>query len=180
MQLKKKQPPQTTPLFSFSLDIVQSGVYYSFFNAKGEPSLVTPPFRSSFDTLSLIRNGTTNNAGLNVGYIYTLVFLKKCYATLSVVQGIGGEQVSYQRDDNSYFHQLVFGAGKLDLRFALGYDKGRYFAGAMAMLDYYLFNGETNSTFNYSFGKVMIYTGYRFSYIKAERKVLKKLKLIDY
>ena len=156
------------------------GTYYSYFNANGTPSLVTQPFRSSFDTLSLIRNGTVNNFGLNVGYIYTLVFLKKCYATASVAQGIGGEQVAYQRDDNTYFHQLVFGAGKLDLRVALGYDRGRYFGGAMAMLDYYLFNGQTNSTFNYSFGKVMLYTGYRFSYLKAERKLLERLKLIDY
>src|ERR1700756_1233204 len=76
------------------------GVYYSYFRAGGDPSLVTPPFKSSFDPSSYINNGHTQNLGLNFGYIYTLVFLKKFYATASLVQGVGGEQVGYKRDDN--------------------------------------------------------------------------------
>ena len=156
------------------------GIYYSYFNTSGNSSLVNAPFRSSFDTLSYIRNGTTNNAGINIGYIHTFVFFKKCYATASLAQGVGAEQVAYIREDNSVNHQLIGGIGKLDVRLALGYDKGRYFVGAMAMFDYYLFNTPTNSTFNYTFGKAMIYTGYRFSYKKSERKLLRRLKLIDY
>lgn len=156
------------------------GVYYSYFAAQGMPSLITPPFRSSFDTLSFIRSGHTNNFGLNLGYIYTLVFLKKCYATASLVQGVGGEQISFKRDDNTYFHKTVAGAGKLNVRLALGYDSGKYFIGTMAMFDYFLFRGNTNSTFDYSFGKFMAYIGYRFSYYKTEHKVLHRLKLIDY
>jgi hypothetical protein len=156
------------------------GIYYSYFSANGKPSLITQPFKSSFDSSSFIRTGRTQNLGLNIGYIYTLVFLKKCYATASLVQGFGGEQVNYKRDDNSTYNQLVAGAGKLNVRVGLGYDNGKYFIGSMGIFDYFLFNANANSTFNYSFGKFMIYVGYRFSTLKAERKLLHRLKLIDY
>jgi hypothetical protein len=156
------------------------GVYYSYFSANGNPSLVTPPFKSSFDSSSFIRTGHTQSIGLNLGYIYTLIFLKKCYATASLVQGFGGEQVSYKRDDNSTYSQLVAGTGKLNVRFGLGYDNGRYFIGSMGIFDYFLFNNSLNSTFNYSFGKFMVYVGYRFRTLKAEHKLLHRLKLIDY
>jgi uncharacterized protein DUF4421 len=63
------------------------GLYYSYFGANGSPSLVTPPFRSSFDPSSYIQNGHTQNIGLNLGYIYTLVFFKKCYATAVTPSG---------------------------------------------------------------------------------------------
>ncbi len=156
------------------------GIYYSYFTATGSPSLVSDPFRVSFDSLSLIRSAQTHHFGFNLGYIYTLVILKKFYATASLVQGIGGTHVAYRRDDASAYNKLEGGAGKLHVRFGLGYDHGRYFGGVMGMFDYYLLGRKTTSTFDYSYGKFMIYTGYRFSVLKAERKLLKRLKLIDY
>ena len=156
------------------------GLYYSYFRVDGSPSLVIAPFSSSFDTLSLIKSGQMYNFGLNVGYIYTYVFLKKCYTTASIVQGIGGEEMVYKRNDNSTYHKFSVGAGKLNLRFALGYDNGRYIVGTMGLFNYFLLNKKMNSTFTYSYAKIMIYTGYRFSVLKKERKLLKKWKLVDY
>jgi hypothetical protein len=156
------------------------GSYYSYFEANADPSLVSFSFRSSFDSLSIIRNARTQNFGINIGYIYTLVFLKKCYATASLVQGLGAEQMNYQRDDYSKQHKLKGGVGKLHVRLATGYDNDRYFIGAMVMSDYFLFTKRENSILDYSYGKFMIYIGYRFSVLKAERKILRKLKLTDY
>jgi len=156
------------------------GLYYSYFDAKGSPSLVTSAFKSSFDTLSLIHNGHTYNIGVNLGYIYTLVFLKRFYSTASYVQGFGGEQVNYQRDDNSTYNKWVNGAEKSEVRLAFGYDDGKYFAGAMGMYDYFFYRGNVNPTFDYSYGKFMVYIGYRFAILKKERKLLHNLKLIDY
>ncbi|MEO8760765.1 MAG: DUF4421 family protein [Bacteroidia bacterium] len=155
------------------------GVYYSYFNANANSGLVTPPFRSSFDPTSYISNAATQNFGLNLGYIYTFVY-KKFYATASLVQGIGGEYAAYKRDDNTNYFKLVAGGGKLNIRTGLGYDNGRYFIGTMGIFDYFLFNGNLSTTFNYTSGKFMAYVGYRFSVLKDERKMLRKLKLIDY
>ena len=156
------------------------GVYYSYFDVNSSPSLLTDPFRSEFDSLSYIRSGHSHNFGVNLGYIYTLVFLKKCYTTVSLVQGIGGKQMVYKRDDSTSLKQLVAGTGKLHVRFGLGYDQGRYFIGTMGLFDYFMFGGRSNSILNYSHGKFMVYVGYRFSVLRPEKKLLKKLKLIDY
>jgi hypothetical protein len=156
------------------------GLYYAYFSAHGDESLVSSPFNASFDSLSLIKSGHSHNFGLSAGYIYTFVFLKKCYATTGFTQGFGIERSSYTRNDNTSYQQVSAGAGKLNLRLALRYDNGRSFIGTMGMFDYYLFRGKANSTFDHSYGKLMIYAGYRFSVIKEEKKLLKKLKLIDY
>jgi hypothetical protein len=156
------------------------GVYYSYFSVNSSPTLVTEPFRESFDSLSILQSGHTHNFGVNLGYIYTLIFLKKCYTTVSLVQGLGGKQVVFTREDNTSTGQLVAGTGKLHVRFGLGYDQGRYFAGTMGMFDYFMFGSRSSSALSYSQGKFMLYVGYRFSILKAERKLLRKLKLIDY
>jgi hypothetical protein len=156
------------------------GVYYSYFDFNSSPSLVTEPFRNSFDSLSFIKSGHSQDFGLNLGYIYTLVFLKKCYTTVSLVQGFGARQISYEREDSTTHQKLIPGTGKLHVRFGLGYDQGTYFVGAMGMFDYFMFGGKESSALNYSHGKFMVYVGYRFSILKAERKLLRKLKLIDY
>ncbi len=156
------------------------GVYYSYFDVNSSPSLVTEPFRKNFDSLSFLRNGHSHNFGLSLGYIYTLVFLKKCYTTVSLVQGIGGKQVVYTREDSITTKKLIPGTAKLHLRFGLGYDQGRYFVGTMGMFDYFMFGDRSGSELSYSYGKFMVYVGYRFSILKPERKLLRKLKLIDY
>lgn len=157
-----------------------AGVYYSYFDAGSDVSLVSEPFRESFDTLSLVRNGRTQNFGLNFGYIYTFVFRKKFSATASLVQGLGAEHVHYTRDDKSTYNELIWGAGKLHVRAGLKYDNDRFFVGTMGIFDYFLLRKKSNSTFDYSYGKAMVYVGYRFSTIKQERRLLKKFKLIDY
>jgi Domain of unknown function (DUF4421) len=156
------------------------GTYYSYFEVNSDSAFVKSPFINSFDSLSIIQNGHTHNFGFNLGYIYTLVFFKKCFVTASVAQGVGAVRVVYKREDNSTYKRLVGGAGKLNLLLAFGYDQGKYFVGGIALFDYFLFRGLPNSTFDYSFGNFMIYTGYRFSFLKKERKLLHRMKLIDY
>jgi hypothetical protein len=156
------------------------GVYYTYFSASGNPTLIDEPFKGSFDSLSLIKRGYTHNLGINIGYIYTLVIKKRIYATVLVAQGIGGEQSEYTRNDDSKYHQFSIGAGKFNACLSLRYDNGRTFIGTMGTIDYFLFKGKANSTFDYSFGKAMVYIGYRFSFVKSEKKLLKKLKLTEY
>ncbi|HEX8515529.1 MAG TPA: DUF4421 family protein [Bacteroidia bacterium] len=156
------------------------GIYYTYFAASGDPSLINEPFRDSFDPVSRIRKGHAHNGGINIGYIYTLVLRKKYSATASITQGVGAEQAVYTRDDNSKYHQLAAGAGKLSGRVSLRYDNGRMFIGTTGMFDYFLFRGKVNSTFDYSFGKLMVFTGYRFSVLKREKNLLRKLKLSGY
>jgi hypothetical protein len=155
------------------------GFYYSYFKAGGEAPLISEPFTNSFDSLFYIRSVEKHSIGLNLGYIYTLVFLKRFYATASVAQGVGFDLSKYTRDDKPLHSRLHIGISKLNFRFSIGYDRGRYFIGTNGILDYVLLKRRSELPFEYSFGKVMVYVGYRFSF-KGERKFLRRLKLIDY
>jgi hypothetical protein len=156
------------------------GFYYSLFSELGNTPLVTDPFRPEFSKQAFIRDGSVNTFGINVGYIYTLVFLKKCYVTASLVPGIGAEVTNYTREDESSYSSPLNLASKINIRLASGYDAGNYFIGTMWMYDYYFFASQSNSTFNFNFGKFRVFVGYRFHVDKAERRLLKKMNLIDY
>jgi len=157
------------------------GVYYSYFDASGDPSLISSPFRSSFDSLSYIKNARAQDFGFNIGYIYTFVFLKKCSATISLVQGIGGQHLHYLREDYTSYNKLLGGAEKIHARAALKYDNDRLYIGAMGILDYVLLPlKSSNSSFDYTYGKAMVFVGYRFKTLKKENNILKKMKLIGY
>jgi hypothetical protein len=93
------------------------GAYYSYFGTNSSPSLVTDSFRSSFDSLSYIQQGHTQNFGINLGIIYTLKFFKKCNATASFTQGVGASKVNYIREDLSSYAKLIPQGGKLNIRF---------------------------------------------------------------
>jgi hypothetical protein len=157
-----------------------AGTYFFLFNLKGDSSMVGFPFRPVFDSLSYIKSATLQTYGVNIGYIHTFVFLKHFYTTISLVQGIGLEQTLYRNDKEHSFSSPLRGAGKINCRYALGYNLGRFYLGTMGILDYFLFTSKTNTTFNFSTGKICAFVGYRFQFVKTERKILRKLNLIDY
>lgn len=158
-----------------------AGGYYSLFGVSADTTLVPLPFQASFDSSSYIKSGYNSSIGRNAGYIHTLVFFKKCYTTLSLVHGLGYEQTTYTRDDNSIYKSENAISSKLNVRMATGYSTGKFYTGAMVMADYFLFSTDKADTkFNYAIGKLRVFAGYRFTYEKAERKLLRKLNLIDY
>ena len=101
--------------------------------------------------------------------------------TFSLIPGLGYEQTSYRREDNSTYKSAATLSSKLNVRLAMGYSTGKFYLGTMSMVDYFLFSTDKSDTkFNYAIGKLRVFVGYRFSYQKAERKILRKLNLIDY
>ena len=158
-----------------------AGGYYSLFAAWSDTTLVPFPFSAGFDSSSYIRSGSSYSIGRNAGYIQTIVLFKKCYMTFSLIPGIGYEQTAYKRDDNSTHTSEATLSSKLNVRLATGFSTGKFYLGAMSMADYFLFSTDKSDTkFNYAIGKLRVFAGYRFSYEKAERKILRKLNLIDY
>jgi hypothetical protein len=97
-----------------------------------------------------------------------------------LVPGIGIEKTAYQREDYSTYTSPLNLAAKVNIRLASGYDAGNYFIGTMWMYDYFLFASKSNSTFNFDFGKFRVFVGYRFHTDKAEKRLLRKMGLIDY
>ncbi|MCW3086141.1 MAG: hypothetical protein JWP12_3507 [Bacteroidetes bacterium] len=155
------------------------GGYYTLFGMKADSSLVSTAFAPYFDPKSHIIEGSSQTFGLNAGYIYTFV-KNKFYITTSIVPGIGLEQEHYERSDSSTYRSPFNPSGKLSLRLGFGYDHGNYFIGTNGMYDYFWAFDKSNATFNYSTGKFRVFIGYRFNFLKAEKRILRKLSLIDY
>ncbi|MCW3072542.1 MAG: hypothetical protein JWO44_2432 [Bacteroidetes bacterium] len=155
------------------------GGYYTLFGVRSDSSLVSNTFIDAFDSLSLIRKGSSQTFGINAGYIYTFV-KKKFYATTSVVPGFGLEQTYYERADGSQFRSSFGPSAKINLRLGFGYDAGNFYFGTMGLYDFFFNFSKSNCSFNYSTGKAMVFVGYRFRAIKTERRILRKLRLIDY
>ncbi|MCW3103758.1 MAG: hypothetical protein JWO09_2198 [Bacteroidetes bacterium] len=155
------------------------GAYYTLFGVRSDSSLVSSIFIGSFDSLSRVWKGSSQTFGINAGYIYTYV-KKKFYATTSVVPGFGLEQTTYERTDASRFRSSYGPSAKVNLRLGFGYDTGNFYYGTMGMYDFFFNFSKVNCTFNYSTGKAMVFVGYRFKALKTERRVLRKLGMIDY
>lgn len=156
------------------------GGYWSLFSIGGDSSLVGYPFKTQIDSNAYVKSGASLTFGLNVGYIYTVVIGKKFYITFSAIPGFGLTRNNYQRSNTTSHKGPISGNYKVNLRTAIGYDNGKFFCGTMAMTDYFYYSSETNTTFDYSYGKARIYVGYRFDVRKAEKKLLTKLGLIDW
>ncbi|MDF2438352.1 MAG: Outer rane insertion signal [Bacteroidota bacterium] len=158
---------------------VLAGAYYSLFGVRADSSLVSQELKPNFDSLSNIIEGSTQSFGITGGYIYTFV-RHKAYLTTSIVPGVGLEQTTYDRENKKNYRNAYQPAGKVNFRLGFGYDTGTFFIGALGVYDYfYNFNG-THQTFNYSTGKALAFVGYRFKYLRTEKRILRKLKLIDY
>ncbi len=157
-----------------------AGTYFFLFNVTGDSSLVSYPFRTVFDSVAYLKNATLQTYGINIGYIHTFVFLKRFYTTISLVQGLGLEQTLYNSDRSESYSSPLKLAAKINCRYALGYNYGRFYIGTMGILDYFIFASKTNTTFNFNMGKVSAFVGYRFYFVRTEKKILRKLNLIDY
>lgn len=155
------------------------GAYYTLFGLRADSSLVSTAFSPYFNANAHIIGGSAQAFGINGGYIFTGV-KNKFYVTTSVVPGIGFNQEHYERDDSTSYRSPFNLSWKLNLRLGIGYDQGNYFTGISGVYDYFWLFNKTNATFNYSTSKFMVFIGYRFNTAKAEKKILRKLKFIDY
>jgi hypothetical protein len=157
-----------------------AGAYYTLFGVSADSSLVSQRFSPYFDQQSQIREGAFQTFGINLGYIYTLKLSKKVYTTISLVPGAGLNQTTYDRTDSTSYRSPYNACGRLNTRLALGRDNGKLYFGAMAIYDYFLFPSKKDVTFNYNYGKFMVFVGYRFEFIKTEMNLLRRFDLIDY
>jgi hypothetical protein len=155
------------------------GPYYSLFGVKADSSIISKKFAPYFDTLSNIIEGSVQSFGISAGYIHTFVH-HKAYATISIVPGAGLDITTYDRTDNTTYKSGLKPAGKINFRVGLGYDTGTLYIGVMGVYDYFNNLSETHHAFNYSTGKALGFVGYRFKYNRTERKILRRLSLIDY
>jgi len=156
------------------------GAYYSLLTTTSDSCLIPSLLKPSFDTTAYVKSGIAQSGGANIGYIYTLVIKKKSYITLSLVNGLGFNKVNYARENGVIRSEPYKFSGKLSIRLATGYDNGNIFTGMMGIFDNFNYTPETNVSYDFGYGKLRVFVGYRFNIQKQEHALLKKLKLIEW
>jgi hypothetical protein len=157
-----------------------AGVYYTFMYADSDSSIISSNFRSVFDSSIFLKKAITQNGGINLGYIHTLVIKKKSYVTLSLVNGMGAGRLHSLNVMGERKNSSVTLSVKTSFRIAAGFDDGKFFGGGMGIFDVFAYSTYSDISLDHGLGKFRVFLGYRFNVLKEERRLLKKLKIIEW
>lgn len=156
------------------------GGYYSLFFFGCDSSLVSPLFKSNFDSTAYVNAAFTQKAGINMGYTYTWVIRKKAYIMVALVNGIGLSKLNYIDEKNRNYNDNYKFSDKVSLRLGTGYDNGHFFTGLMLLSESLDYSVYEKVSFDYGYTNFKLFVGYRFNIQKQEHWLLKKLGLIEW
>ena len=161
------------------------GAYASAFNLNSDSGLVTGKYKHYLTGYSNISYSSTFNAGLSIGYIYTLTIRKHWYITASFNPGLsylhyesrasGPKDTTAGSKDSTYHVNVAANLGlRIQSRIALGYNSPKWYFG-MAFAGDTFYQDETISKSNvaYTVGSAKFYLGYRFD-VPALNRAWKK------
>ncbi|MFI5150725.1 MAG: DUF4421 family protein [Bacteroidia bacterium] len=150
------------------------GVYLSSFSLNSDSGLVTGKYKHYLTGYSNINYSNTFNAGLSIGYIYTLTIRHHWYITYSFNPGLsylhyqshasGPKDTLAGSKDSTYRVNVVANLGlRIQSRIAIGYNSPKWYAGvAFAGDTFYQDETVSKSNVAYTVGNAKFYIGYRF------------------
>jgi len=157
------------------------GAYFSTFNLTSDSGLVTGKYKHYLTGYSNIDYSSTFNAGLSIGYIYTLTFRHHWYATASFNPGLsylhyqshayGPKDTTAGSKDSTYNVNVAANLGfRIQSRIAIGWNSPRwYFAAAFAGDTFYQDETISKSSVAYTVGSARFYVGYRFKVPRLDK-----------
>ena len=149
---------------------------YGFINAMTADSSIIPQNiedsviskKIAFSSLSSF------NAGISLGYIYSLVIKKHFFINLGVVPGVGIQTIYAENTTNNPSIRK-FGGGLIIIsRFALGYSNEKFFTALSVINGTINLHNKDASDINFGYGRVEFNMGYRFNVKRKHPKYNKK------
>ena len=136
------------------------GASFNIFIMNADSSIVPPEVAPFFHPDLHLRDLNVLSAAVNFGYMYTFVYKKHFFLTLSLVPGINinfGDYFAGLRNEinlNAHF--------RLNSLNAIGYNGRKFFAGLNFLSDSYFSRIKKKLTAEIGRGKIIIFAGYRF------------------
>jgi hypothetical protein len=146
------------------------GGYLNFFNLQSDSSIIPKQLQSAFNDRALLIKGKTLTFGAGVGYAYTIVIRKHFFITLSAIPGIALVNFEGQKENMDYFYSKTKIALRSQIRFATGYNGGKFYAGLNLTTDNISMDNSEQSSINYHLGNIRFYAGRRFDLSKIISK----------
>ncbi len=139
------------------------GATTSIFKAEGDSALIgwyADDYFSDKDA-KIIK---VQNYGISGGYAYMFVFRKYFYTTLSVTAGPMIRMQSVESDFFDKKDKKIGEAVSAQIRFAIGYNGEKFFAGFSTVIDNIAFPQSDNIKISHKVQNLKIYFGRRFSF----------------
>jgi hypothetical protein len=136
------------------------GASYNMFEMDADSSIISPEVSGYFDSQLWMSDLSVLSAAISFGYMYTFVYKKHYFLTLSLIPGInfnGGDFFTNTRNYISPNFNL-----KLNSMNAIGYNGQRFFAGFSLVADGFFSRLEKKLSVEIGSGKLNIFVGYRF------------------
>ena len=144
-----------SPIFGLYYRLSASGT-----NGKGIIPEEFVDLKSKFDVYGFVGN----NYGISLGYTYTFVIWKKIFINLTIVPGLGGEDIKiYTKDETKTPRDKI--TARLLTRSALGYEH-KYFYLGLSLLNISNNINYDDVEISMTSTKFRIYVGKRFNFKK--------------
>ncbi len=154
------------------------GVFYTYLDLLDSTGMAPVQFKSYFNELSQSKQITFQTAGINLGYAHTFVIRKKLSMTGSIINGLGIDFTQQQLLSSISVQQKAALIDKLNLRFSTRYDAGKFFFGFFYIYENLIKKANSNLSITYSNTKMLVFAGIRLNSEKAERRFLKRMRLL--
>lgn len=154
------------------------GLFYTYLNLSNTQTLTPSLIQSNFKDLATTNAIRFQSMGINTGYGYSLVLKKHFILTGSIINGIGIDFTDQKLLNQISIKQKAAFIDKLNTRFAIRYDKTKYFIGLFFVNENLINYSTNNLLIDYNNRKFLVFAGIRLDTEKAERRFLKKIRLL--
>ena len=142
---------------------VLGGVSFSLFNMNSDSSIVPLIIKESFNESVQLTSINVVNLGVQAGYMYTYVYKKNYFITLSLIPGMVLNYGDYATDMRKKFPTHI--NLSLNSMNAIGYNGEKFFTGFNFMFNNFLTTIDSHSKMQVGSGKLSAFIGYRFGII---------------
>lgn len=140
------------------------GGFFSLYTVDVDSLIIPDTLKEAFSSEILFKNAGTFSAGISFGYTYTLIFGKRkmAYANIYFLPALAVQQYYATNNLDEVNRSKVALGLPLQYRFSIGVNRKRFFLGFAAMGVSHTLNTDQGASFNYRFGNVRFFYGYRF------------------
>ena len=136
------------------------GASFNMFVMDADSSIVALEVSQYFHPNLHMRDLNVINISVSIGYMYTYIFKKNYFVTLSLTPGINMNGGDYSVETRNFISpNLHF---KFNSMNAIGYNGRRFFTGVQFLIDNYISLLEKKLTAEIGYGKLSFFVGYRF------------------
>ena len=136
------------------------GASFNMFVMDADSSIIPNEVADSFEPSLHLTDLNILSASVSFGYMYSFVYKKRFFLTLSLIPGLNINASDYYTDNRNYNSPSI--NLKLNSLNAIGYNSTKFFTGFQFYSDAYFARLEKKLSAEIGHGKLSLFVGYRF------------------